>query len=132
MNHIKFSGDNVTWFLSKPWRWTDPNGYVWHDRGAEENGEGGNASGLLISVPGIALASHSTLSGWWMVTLPDGRRVVTQQIDIGPGGEDIDLSAPLAYILYGSPDKVDAGNWSATYLGKTLPLGIVPGVQKET
>jgi len=124
-------GEYITWFLGKPWRWTDPAGRVWHDAGAERNGEGYYAAGVPIETHGIAFPNdHGTLRGWWEVDFPRlGKTVIARQIDVGPKKPVIDLSAPLAYAMFGSPAAVvDHSPWTATYLGFTLPDGKVPGV----
>jgi hypothetical protein len=131
---ITRAGDKITWFLPKPWRWTDPTGRVWHDAGAERNRDGEYASNLPLDTPGIAFPNDKwTLSGWWEVRFPRlGKTVVARQIDIGAKKPVIDLSAPLAYAMFKSQDAmVDHTPWSATYLGINLPEGKSPGVAKD-
>lgn len=130
---IARAGTHLTWFLGKPWRWTDATGHVWHDSGAQANGEGAYASGLPIETPGIALPNHGgTLGGWWRVAFPRlGMTATVRQVDVGPETGVIDLSAPLAFKMFGSPGAlVDHSPWTATYLGKTLPDGEAEGVVK--
>jgi hypothetical protein len=108
---------------------------MWHDGGAQLNNEGYHASGLPIETPGIAFPNENkTLSGWWEIYFPGLRmKVVTRQVDIGPKKPVIDLSAPLAFEMFGTPGRlVDHSNWKATYLGKELPDGKREGVVKET
>lgn len=116
---IEAEGHNITWFLPHPWRWTDPTGHEWHDTGAERNREGDNASGFPMDTPGIALPNHhGTLGGWWRVDFPLlGIFVITRQVDVGPDKSVVDLSAPLAYKIFGSETKIGAGPWHAYYLG---------------
>ncbi len=114
-------GLHITWFLPKPWHWTDASGHIWHDANAQFNNEGGNASGLPIETPGIAFPNNDlTLGGWWEIDFSVLRMVVvTRQVDIGPKKPVIDLSAPLAYQMFGSSKHiVDYSPWTATYLGK--------------
>lgn len=130
---ITRAGDHITWFLPRPWRWTDPTGRVWHDAGAERNGEGPYASGMPIETPGIAFPNdRNTLRGWWEVAFPHlGKTVVARQIDVGPKKPVIDLSAPLAYLMFRSPSAlVDHSPWTATYLGINMPEGKVAGVSQ--
>ena len=127
---IKLSGRNLTWFNPNPYTWTAPSGVVWNDKSARHFKEQENASGLSIDVPGVALPNRKTLKGWWRITLPDGRVVVTQQVDIGPRGKGVlDLNAALASQFYDGPKNV-TGKWSAIYLGKELPKDISSGEQK--
>jgi hypothetical protein len=127
---IKLSGRNLTWFNPKPYIFTTPTGTVWFDRSAKKLHEQENASGLPIDVPGVALPGRKTLEGWWLITLPDGQKVVTQQVDIGPRGKGVlDLNAALASQFYDRPQDV-TGKWSAVYLGRKLPDDISPGLQK--
>ena len=131
---ITRSGRHITWFLPRPWRWTDETGRVWHDVGAEMNGEGAYASGLPIFTLGMAFPNeHKTLGGWWEVHFPELKmNVVARQVDVGPKKPLIDLSAPLAFVMFGSPSKVvDHSPWTATYFGHVLPDGKKPGVTKE-
>ncbi len=128
---ITRSGHHITWFLGKPWRWTDPTGYVWRDGGAEINGEGPYASGLPIETPGIAFPNeHGTLGGWWEIRFPALKKtVVARQVDIGPKKPVIDLTAPLAFSMFGLRIKiVDHSPWMAHYLGHSLPDGKREGV----
>jgi hypothetical protein len=127
----------MTWFNPQPWRFQDPStGRVWHDVQAQQRGEGPHASGAPITTPGIALPSRQTLGGWYEVTLPDGRKVVTQQTDIGPmrKGGIVDFNAALASQLYpGGPQAFPSGGARAStrFLGKSLPEGVSPGLQRE-
>ncbi len=124
------SGKHITWFNPKPWKWTAPDGRVWDDSGARNNNEGFNASGLPSDTPGIALSNHETLGDWVKITLPDGRIVVTQHVDMGPPGV-MDISGPLADQLYpDGPDTIQQGHWKVERIGKDLPSGITPGIQK--
>ncbi len=127
------SGCHITWFLPKPWRWRDANGHEWHDGGAQANREGTYASGLPIETPGMAFPNeHGTLGGWWEVDFPELKiKVIARQVDIGPKKPVIDLSAPLAFAMFGSPNKVpDHSPWTATYLGHALPDGKTAGITK--
>jgi hypothetical protein len=126
-------GLHITWFLGKPWRWTDPTGRVWHDAGAQMNNEGPYASGLPISTPGIAFPNNGgTLGGWWEIEFKGlGMTVVARQVDIGPKKPVVDLSAPLAYAMFGVPSRlVDSSPWVATYLGQKLSGNEQEGVTK--
>lgn len=126
-----FVGAHVTWFLSRPWIWTDGKGHVWHDRGAEAANEGENASGVPISRPGVALPnSYRTLGGWFHIEMPRIHiSMVVQHIDIGPHRPVIDLSAPLAHIMFETPDRViDYTPWSAEFIGAHLPETIAAAV----
>src|SRR5262249_55717289 len=125
------SSGGQTWFLGKPWRWTDPSGRVWHDTGAERNREGPFASGLPPGTPGFASPGRKGLGGWYELTLPDGRKYVTRKVDIGPRGV-IDLSAGAAYEIYGSPGATEKQHMKpirGRYLGSNLPRGGSPGIQ---
>lgn len=124
-------GSHVTWFLPKPWRWVDDQGHVWHDAGAEAGGEGPYASGLPIETPGIALPNQDhTLNGWWHVIMPrQNIEMVVKQVDVGPLKPVIDLSAPLAHLLFTTPGGVpDYTPWSAEFLGHDLPPDIYAGI----
>ena len=134
------SGNRITWFLPEPWVWTDPTGRVWHDAVAQADNEGPYASGMTLDdTLGIALPNRSgtlgkwTLGGWWKVTFPDLKVTATiRQVDIGPDTGVIDLNAPLAYAMVGSPGAlVDRSQWTASYLGSSLPDGETEGVVKE-
>lgn len=130
---ITRSGSHITWFLSKPWAWADPTGFKWYDTGAERNNEGTNAAGVSITMPGIAFPNiNGTLGGWWEVVFSDlCMKIVVRQIDIGPKKPVIDLSAPLAFEMFGSPYFPDHSPWAATYLGKTLSAENPSGVFKN-
>jgi hypothetical protein len=124
------SGTVITWFNPKPWIWTAPDGTVWHDASAERRNEGPYASGLPANTPGVALPNKETLGEWVKITLPDGRVVVTQQVDIGPSGGILDISAPLAAQLYlDGPSTIKPGPWIAERIGRELPSGVNPGIQ---
>lgn len=115
------SGSHITWFLPRPWRWTDPTGRLWHDAGAERNGEGPYASGLPIETAGIAFPNENhTLGGWWRLEFSHlNKTVVVRQVDVGPKKPVVDLSAPLAYELFKTPGGVpDFSGWVATYIGQ--------------
>jgi len=120
-----------TWFLGKPWRYTDPKGNVWTDWGAMRNREGPFASGLPPDTPGFASATRRGLGGWYELSLPDGRKYVTRKVDVGPPGV-VDLSAGAAYEIYGSQRATEAANRrriTGRYLGANLPPGVRPGIQ---
>jgi hypothetical protein len=119
-----------TWFLGKPWTWTDPQGHVWHDVSAERRREGPYASGLPPGTPGFASATRRGLGGWYELTLPDGRKYVTRKVDVGPKGV-IDFSAPAAHELFGTQAEAERSRRQITgrYLGDKLPSGVQPGVQ---
>jgi hypothetical protein len=54
---------------------------------------------------------------------------IIRQIDIGPKKPVVDLSAPLAFAMFGASGLVaDHSPWTATYLGRTLPDGKIEGV----
>jgi hypothetical protein len=127
---IILHGDNITWFNPKPWKWPDPNGFIWIDTEARLNGEGRNASGIDFNIPGIALPNHHhTLGGWWRVNFINLKKyTITQQVDVGPDTGVVDLNAPLAYQLFGSPEKVNRGPWNADYIGKELPPNLKAGI----
>jgi hypothetical protein len=127
---IILNGTNITWFLAKPYHWTDPNGFKWFDIGAWRNHEGENASGLPIDTSGIALPNiYHTLGGWWRVNFINLKKyVITQQVDVGPNKGVVDLSAPLAYQLFGAPERVNRGPWNADYIGKELPSNLKAGI----
>jgi hypothetical protein len=129
MADIVFIGSRLTWYLPEPWAWKDPTGYVWHDEGAQRNGEGPNASGRPLAAPGIALPNNrATLRGWFRVIMPRINIVMTvPHIDVGPKG-DIDLSAPLAFMVFTVPGNVNDTSWSAEFLGMTLPDGMSPNI----
>jgi hypothetical protein len=121
----------MTWFNPRPWSYTDPNtGITWTDTSARARGEGPHASGLPISTPGIATAGRGGLGGWYEVTLPDGRKFVTQKTDVGPPGV-VDLNAALASQAYPrGPQSIPRGRATARYLGRNLPEGLQPGIQR--
>lgn len=124
-------GQHVTWFLPKPWRWADPQGHVWHDGGAEANGEGPYASGLPIETPGIALPNNGdSLGGYWHVLMPRMNiEMVVRQVDVGPNKPVIDLSAPLAFLLFTTPGDVpDYTPWSAEFIGHELSPDVRAGI----
>ena len=127
-----FINGRMTWFNPRPYSYTDPTtGIDWTDTGAKTLGEGAHASGLPISTPGFATSNRQTLGHWHEVTLPDGRKYVTQQTDIGPPGV-VDLNAALASQAYpGGPQTVPGGNVTARYLGPNLPEGMTAGAQDE-
>ena len=130
---ITFTGKHITWFLPKPYKWVDSKGYQWYDRGAFNNGEGPNASGLPFETPGFAFHNENhTLGGWWQIDIPDiKKRIITRQTDIGPRKPVIDLNAMLAFELFGTEMKADANDshqWTITYLGKQLPNNVKEGI----
>lgn len=127
---IVLSGNNITWFLPKPWKWIDPDGFIWHDIAAERRYEGAAASGLQYNIPGIALPNdHQTLRGWWRLNLLHlEKSIITRQVDVGPRGGIVDLNAVLAYQIYKRPDNVERGPWNADYLGQTLPDNLMAGI----
>jgi hypothetical protein len=131
MGDVVFVGSRVTWFLGSgnQWRWTDPTGHVWYDDSAERNGEGPYASGRPYNTPGIALPNnHATLRGWFRVVMPRINIVmVVPHIDIAPKG-DVDLSAPLAFMVFTEPGKVDNTAWSAEFVGHAVPDGMSPNI----
>lgn len=125
-------GQHVTWFLPRPWRWTDEKGHVWHDLGAETNEEGPYASGAPIQTPGIAFPNNGhTLGGFWRVLMPRlNIEMVVRQVDVGPTLPVIDLSAPLAYLLFTTPGGVpDFTPWSAEFLGHELPTDVLAHIK---
>ena len=120
----------MTWFNPRPRSYTDPNtGITWTDTSARARGEGPHASSLPISTPGIATAGRGGLGGWYEVTLPDGRKFVSQKTDVGPPGV-IDLNAALASQAYPRGPRSVPGRASARYLGRDLPEGMRPGLQR--
>ena len=122
-----FAG-RMTWFNPKPWTYNDPaTGRVWTDAQAQARREGAHASGLPINTPGFATAGREGLGHWYEVTLPDGRKYVTQKTDIGPTGV-VDINAALASNAYpGGPETMPGGKASARYLGSKLPEGMTAG-----
>ena len=121
----------MTWFNPKPWSYTDPaTGITWADAQARARGEGYHASRLPITTPGFASAGRGGLGHWYEVALPDGRKFVTQKTDVGPPGV-VDLNAALASQAYPrGPQSMPQGQASARYLGRNLPEGMRPGLQK--
>jgi hypothetical protein len=130
-------GTKATWFhtgdpIKTPGgTWDDPSG----------RREGAQKSGLPASTPGIATPGDKGLGEWFQVTLPDGRVVVTQKVDKGPGkgpqakGIGVDVNAALASTLYpGGPKTFPSGKggFHVQPLGKTLPAGVKPGIQSGT
>lgn len=129
---VKYAGAHVTWFLPKPWRWTDPSGHTWHDEGAQAGNEGPYASGLSIATPGIALPDiFRTFGGWWKVTMPrQNIEMVVRQVDVGPIKPVIDFSAPLAFMLFTTEGNFpDHTPWIAEFLGHKLPDGVDAGIK---
>lgn len=118
----------MTWFNPYPYSYTDPaTGRNWTDTGARKLREGPHASGLPITTPGIALSSRQGLGGWHEVTLPDGRKYITQQTDIGPPGV-VDMNAALASQAYpGGQNTMKGRDITTRYIGQTLPEGVQPG-----
>lgn len=123
-------GTKATWFDTggKIPGWSDPSGQR----------EGGQASGLPSTTPGIATPGRTGLGEWFQVTLPDGRVVVTQKTDVGPGkgpqskGIGLDVNAALASQLYpGGPSTFPSGRggFHVKPLGPRLPSGMTPGLQ---
>jgi N-acetylmuramoyl-L-alanine amidase len=124
-----------TWFNPYPYTYRDPKtGEVWTDTEAMRRREGPHASGLPIGTPGFAHPGRKGLGGWYELTLPDGRKVITQKTDIGPKGV-IDLNAALAASVYGSRQAAVAaerrGPITGRYLGQNLPEGVTPGLQGD-
>jgi hypothetical protein len=122
------SSGRMTWFNPKPWTYNDPaTGRSWTDAQAQARREGAHASGLPISTPGFATAGRGGLGHWYEVTLPDGRKIVTQKTDIGPSGV-VDLNAALASSAYpGGPQTMGGGKVSTRYIGANLPEGMTAG-----
>src|SRR5262249_34566404 len=90
----------AAWVYPAPHRDTKPDtGETLYDAGAAANREGAHASGLPIGTPGIALSTRETLGQPVVAVLPDGRRVLTRQTDIGPPGV-VDVNAALATRIY--------------------------------
>ena len=89
------------------------------------------ASGLPVSVPGIALYNRATLGGYWRVTTADGRTAIVKQTDLGPApwtGRSIDFTyTSLPRFGYTTGNFPTDSIAHATYLGKTLPSGVTPG-----
>lgn len=84
--------------------------------------DSGTASGISAAThAGIAVADSSTMGGWWLIKLANGKTFVAQQIDYGPAGwtnRVFDFSAPLqAKIGNPATDSTATGQ----YLGKTVP-----------
>lgn len=125
-----FQGQHITWFLPKPYKWVDPTGHKWYDKGAEGNGEGTNASGLPFETPGFAFHNeHHTCGGWWQIDIPSiKKRIITRQTDIGPKKPVIDLNAMLAFKVFETEDKVEDHDWTITYLSPRLPDGVKEGI----
>lgn len=90
--------------------WVDP----------EDNGE--NASGLPETTPGIAFLCKETLKHWWLVAFPNGKTIVVQQVDVGPGsetGRGIDINTVLATkVGYTIKSFPTGANIKFTYLGE--------------
>jgi hypothetical protein len=123
-------GTKATWF--------DTGGKIpgWSDSSGQR--EGAQASRLPSTTPGIATPGSAGLGEWFQVTLPDGRVVVTQKTDVGPGkgpqskGVGLDVNAALASQLYpGGPGTFPSGKggFHVKPLGPRLPSGIKPGLQ---
>jgi hypothetical protein len=118
----------MTWFNPYPYNYTDPaTGRAWNDTGARKLREGPHASGLPITTPGFASSNRQTLGHWHEVTLPDGRKYITQQTDIGPPGV-VDLNGALASQAYpGGQDTMTGRTATTRYIGAKLPEGVQPG-----
>lgn len=134
----RYIGTHLTWFLGRgaliqgshySWRQPDDKG-VWHDEGAEENHEGPFASGLPWDTPGIALPDHSILRQWCRVSMPRQSIVaVVRCVDIGPRHPVLDLTAPLAHLLFTSlANFPDYTPWTVDVLGPELPEGVTASV----
>jgi hypothetical protein len=77
--------------------------HSWVDQGDEP---GSNALGVPDDRQGIALKSRATLGEWFEVTAPNGKTLLLQHTDIGPGDitlRDIDISARAAEAFGYSP-----------------------------
>lgn len=119
-------GSHITWFLCGPlYEWRDPRGQTWLDRGARDGHEGPYAlQGTPIGTEGFAISNHSTLGGYFRLTIPHYKiDTIERQIDIGPKKPVIDLSAALAFKLFGSQSNFpDYSDWKLEYIGLTLPV----------
>lgn len=118
-------GEHITWFLCGPtYRWIDPKGGKWFDKGASDGREGPYAlQGTPIDTEGFAISNRGTLGGYFQFRIPKkGIDRIIRQIDIGPRKPVIDLSAPLAYALFGSKDNFpDWADWRLDYIGMHEP-----------
>lgn len=126
------SGQRLTWFLPKPWRWVDPHGHAWHDGGAQAGNEGPYASGMPYDTPGIAVPNSAhTLGDLVLLELPALHlKIKTWHVDIGPRWNVCDLSAPLAYLLFHTEAAFpDYSAWRLTFLGDPEDPGLVNVVQ---
>ena len=116
----------TTWFNPRNERggytYTDDRGQNWTDTGAMRLREGPHASGLPSATRGFATPGRSDLGNWFEVNAPGGRRTYAQKTDIGPPGV-VDLNAPLAASLYGSPNAIPGGQTYVRDLGRNRPEG---------
>lgn len=70
--------------------------YKWVDTGDAPNS---NALGVPDDAQGISFLDRETLGKWFLVTAPNGRTLIEQQTEVGPGqrtGRKIDISAASA------------------------------------
>lgn len=133
INTTRYVGTHLTWFLGRGalimgshYKWVTPDGHVWHDEGAEENHEGSFASDLPYNTPGIALPDHGVLRQWCRVSMPRQNIVaVVRCVDIGPRHPVLDLTAPLAHLLFTSQENFpDYTPWVVEPLGPDLSEGV--------
>lgn len=92
------------------------------------------ASGAPVSKPGVALYNQSTLGGYYLVKMPNGKEAVLQQTDIGPApwtGRKMDFTySSLPALGYTENNFPTDGSITYRYLGKSVPSnlqGLVSG-----
>ena len=114
----------TTWFNPRNevggYTYRDDVGQNWTDYGAQRLREGPHASGLPSTTPGFATPGRGDLGNWFAVRGPDGRTAYAQKTDIGPPGV-VDLNAPLASRMYGSPAAIASGTTQVRDLGPNQP-----------
>jgi hypothetical protein len=107
-------------------------------RDPEDYGSG-RASGLPESLPGCSIRPGASvesgrpyLKGWWLIEAPNGKEVILQQTDLGPGAPppiDIVYSA-VGYFGYTEANfpggAGSAPRWKATFVGHSKPPGAKP------
>jgi hypothetical protein len=86
------------------------------------------ASGAPVTAPGVAAYSRTTLGGFWLFELPNGRRAVIQQTDIGPApwtGRTWDFtSSSLAALGYTEATFPTDAIAHGRYLGRSVPANL--------
>ena len=108
----------------------------WND----DSDSGNTASGMSNDDPGIAFYNKATLGHYFLITMPNNKTYLVQQIDIGPNptsGKFVDINSAFGEAAGYSPKNFPTGQYVLLqYVGKDKPEpakitdGFVPTVTK--